>query len=74
MQFQKLKHFIILLSYFVFSIFLLFSLSGCYDATSVEDYYYVVALGIDEIENSDNINLDTRSVSYTFLAQNSRFS
>lgn len=57
MQFQKLKHFIILLSYFVFSIFLLFSLSGCYDATSVEDYYYVVALGIDEIENSDNINL-----------------
>lgn len=30
----------------------LFSLTGCYDASSIEDAYYVVALGIDEYQNN----------------------
>ena len=34
----------------------LFSLTGCYDASSIEDAYYVVALGIDSTEN-DTYNI-----------------
>lgn len=29
-------------------IFILFSLTGCYDATSIESSYYIVAIGIDK--------------------------
>lgn len=32
--------------------FITFSLSGCYDANSLENFYYVIALGIDKSENS----------------------
>lgn len=32
-------------------IFLLFTLTGCYDSTGIEDFYYIVALGIDNAEN-----------------------
>ena len=31
---------------------LLFTLTGCYDASSIEDCYYVVALGIDLTQNN----------------------
>jgi len=30
---------------------LLFTLTGCYDSTGIEDFYYIVALGIDKSEN-----------------------
>ncbi len=30
---------------------LLFTLTGCYDSTGIEDFYYIVALGIDKAEN-----------------------
>lgn len=32
-------------------VFLLFTLTGCYDSTGIEDFYYIVALGIDNAEN-----------------------
>lgn len=31
--------------------FILFSLTGCYDANSIESSYYIVAIGIDNGEN-----------------------
>ena len=31
---------------------LLFSLTGCYDSNGIEDFYYIVALGIDKSEKS----------------------
>lgn len=33
--------------------FLLFNLSGCYDATGIEELAYVVALGLDLSENNE---------------------
>lgn len=33
-------------------IFILITLTGCYDASSIEDSHYVVALGIDLSENN----------------------
>lgn len=57
MQYKKLKLAII---YIIVGISMLFILTGCYDATSVESYYYAVAIGIDEIENSNNINLSVQ--------------
>lgn len=33
-------------------IFILITLTGCYDASSIEDSYYVVALGIDSSNNN----------------------
>ena len=30
----------------------LFSLTGCYDSNGIEDFYYIVALGIDKSENN----------------------
>lgn len=30
----------------------LFTLTGCYDASSIEDSYYIVALGIDQSQNN----------------------
>lgn len=54
MQLSKTK---LIISYIFFSILLLFSLTGCYDATSVEDFYYAVSVGIDKIKNSNNIRL-----------------
>lgn len=40
------------LSISIILILLLFTLTGCYDASSIEDCYYVVALGIDLSENN----------------------
>ncbi len=40
--------------YFCFSLILitlLFTLTGCYDSTGIEDFYYIVALGIEKAEN-----------------------
>ena len=62
MYFKKLKIYFL---YILFAIILLFLLTGCYDATSVENLYYAVAIGIDSIDNSDNINLSVQ------IAQNS---
>lgn len=31
---------------------LLFTLTGCYDSTGIEDFYYIVAIGIDKAENN----------------------
>ena len=31
--------------------FLLFSLTGCYDAAGIEDFYYIVAIAIDKSDN-----------------------
>lgn len=39
------------LIFIIVSILLIFTLSGCYDAKGLEDFYYIVALGIDESEN-----------------------
>lgn len=36
------------ISLFFVLIFMLFSLTGCYDATSIESSYYIVAVGIDK--------------------------
>lgn len=36
--------------------FLLFSLSGCYDASTIEEAYYIVAMGID-LANDDSYNI-----------------
>ena len=33
--------------------FLLFTLTGCYDSNGIEDFYYIVALGIDKSEKSN---------------------
>ena len=40
------------LSISIILIFILFTLTGCYDASSIEDCYYVVALGIDLSNNN----------------------
>lgn len=32
-------------------IILLFTLTGCYDSTGIEDFYYIVAIAIDKSEN-----------------------
>lgn len=34
---------------------LLFMLTGCYDSTGIENFYYIVALGIDKSEKDDNL-------------------
>ena len=39
--------------YFTFILtILLFTLTGCYDSNGIEDFYYIVALGIDKSENN----------------------
>lgn len=40
------------LSISIILILILFTLTGCYDASSIEDSYYVVAIGIDLTENN----------------------
>ena len=37
-------------------VILIFNLTGCYDAKGIEEYAYVVAIGIDMIDN-ENIEL-----------------
>ena len=45
-------------SIFLILLLFLFALTGCYDASSIEDAYYVVALGIDQNKNeSYNISI-----------------
>lgn len=39
------------LALFSVLIFILFSLTGCYDANSIESSYYIVAIGIDRGTN-----------------------
>jgi spore germination protein KC len=54
---KKLKN---ILSTFVFIfvlLLILFILTGCQKTTSIEDYYYAIAIGIDAVDNSNNINL-----------------
>lgn len=41
-------------------IFLLFTLTGCYDSTGIEDFYYIVAIGIDKSKN-DMISLSVQT-------------
>lgn len=67
---QSLKIRIIIL-YILFSFLLLFSLTGCYDATSVEDFYYAVSLGIDSIEDSDNIKITVQIAQSSSEAESS---
>lgn len=40
------------ISFAIILIFLLFNLTGCYDSTGIEDFYYIVAIGIDNAENN----------------------
>ena len=40
-----------LFSFFIL-VFILFSLTGCYDARSIESSYYIVAIGIDKGKDS----------------------
>lgn len=39
------------ISFAILLVFLLFTLTGCYDSTGIEDFYYIVAIGIDKAEN-----------------------
>lgn len=39
------------ISFSLIFIVLLFTLTGCYDSTGIEDFYYIVAIGIDKAEN-----------------------
>lgn len=43
---KKIIYFILILTT------VLFTLTGCYDAHGIEDFYYIVALGIDKSENN----------------------
>lgn len=38
--------------FFLITVFMLFSLTGCYDANSIEASYYIVAIGIDKGKDS----------------------
>lgn len=40
------------ISFTLILILLLFTLTGCYDSTGVEDFYYIVALAIDKAESN----------------------
>jgi len=40
------------ISFALILIFLLFTLTGCYDSTGIEDFFYIVAIGIDNSENN----------------------
>ena len=45
---------------------LLFSLTGCYDSSGIEDFYYIVAMGIDKAENNlIKISIQTAKTSST---------
>ena len=45
---------------------LLFSLTGCYDSSGIEDFYYIVAMGIDNAENNlIKISIQTAKTSST---------
>lgn len=44
--------------YIAFSLILtilLFTLTGCYDSTGIEDFYYIVAIGIDKSKKDDGL-------------------
>ena len=46
------------ISLFIILTFMLFSLTGCYDATAIESSYYIVAIGIDKgTSNLYNISI-----------------
>lgn len=51
-------------------IFLLFTLTGCYDSTGIEDFYYIVAMGID-IADNDLINLSVQTAKPTSSSDSS---
>lgn len=40
------------ISFTLIFISLLFTLTGCYDSTGIEDFYYIVAIGIDKTDNN----------------------
>lgn len=40
------------ISFALLLISLLYTLTGCYDSTGIEDFYYIVAIGIDKAENN----------------------
>ncbi len=45
---------------------LLFTLTGCYDSTGIENFYYIVAIGIDKCkENEDLITLHVQNAKPT---------
>lgn len=39
------------ITFFLILIILLFTLTGCYDSNGIENYYYIVAIGIDNATN-----------------------
>ena len=45
---------------------LLFTLTGCYDSTGIENFYYIVAIGIDKCkEDEDLITLHVQNAKPT---------
>lgn len=49
-----------IISFSLILIILLFTLTGCYDATGIEDFYYIVAIGIDSTDsNLINFSIQT---------------
>ena len=40
------------ISFTLLFLLLLFTLTGCYDSTGLEDFYYIVAIAIDKAENN----------------------
>lgn len=51
-------------------IILLFTLTGCYDSHGIEDFYYIVALGIDKTENN-SITLSIQTAKPTGSSESS---
>lgn len=47
-----MKKIILKFSFILLLTYILFSLTGCYDANSIEASYYIVAIGIDQGKSS----------------------
>jgi spore germination protein KC len=57
---KKLKEILLTFIFIFVLVLILFTLTGCQKTTSIEDYYYAIAIGIDAVPDSNNINFSVQ--------------